>query len=263
MAGVLLHWAMGAEEKTDPENGEYSPSFQRAYLIGLLLPDLAKQGLIDSRETLARFFGGCRPEHVPTYEDYLSFCSTHHFNPDPRDPSQQDTRNPKLEAFLAAGYTDLRHPAWQGAFCHLMGDKAFYYGSFCVEDARAMADYRREVGELPGWDGQRWRASKTGRTYYQDYDVLNRRVEEEYGVLDRASRLLDPALLEELLTAFGVRFSDARPEPLYMNLENLKRYIACSRRLNRNLETRGPAEALALFRGNALERVFRPIDSEE
>ena len=50
MAGVLLHLAMGDPEKMDPVNSAYSASYKKAYILGLLLPDIAKRGFIDSEE---------------------------------------------------------------------------------------------------------------------------------------------------------------------------------------------------------------------
>ena len=257
MAGVLLHWAMGDPEKLDPENSEYSPSCKKAYALGLLLPDIAKQGLIGGEAEFNRFFEGCSASDIPTWGEYLRFCETHHFNPDPRDPSRQDTRNPDLAAFLRAGYTDLKKPVWQGAFCHLMGDKAFYYRSYCVDEARAMEDFRREVGAFEAWDAEKWRNSETGRLWYDDYNVLNTRVEAAYGVLERACRLLPASLLRELLAAFRVEFSSGRAEPKYMNLESIKRYIALSRQLCRRIKAGEAEEVLRLFDGDHPDAFFQ------
>ena len=256
MAGMLLHLAMGDPEKLDADHSEYSVSYHRAYALGLLLPDIAKQGLISGPDDFNRYFEGCSPADIPTWEEYLRFCRTHHFNPDPRNPAQQDTRDPKLDEFLRAGFVDLNKPVWQGVFCHLMGDKAFYYGAYCVDDARAMEDYRREVGEIEPWDPAKWRGSRTGRTYYEDYDVLNRCVEEEFGVLRRVSRYLSPALLEELLAAFHVAFSADRAEPLYMNLANIKKYLAFSRDLSRR-KAENPEDIPAFFTPQNLDAIFR------
>ena len=255
MAGVLLHWAMGDPEKLDPANPAYSASCKRAYALGLLLPDVAKLGLIGSPADFDRYFEGCG--EVLTYEAYLRFCGTHHFNPDPRNPSLQDTRNPNLSDFLHAGYTDLKNPVWQGVFCHLTGDKSFYFRSYCVDDTRAMEDYRQEVGELEPWDPARWRSSRTGRIYYEDYDVLNQRIEEEYGVLDKVSRLLSPGLLGELLAAFRVAFSADRAEPQYMNLENIKKVIAFSRDLHRRMEAENAGLVLRRLTEKHLDALFR------
>ncbi len=258
MAGMLLHLAMGAPEKLDPDRPEHTASFRKAYALGLLLPDVAKQGLIGGADALDRYFEGCSPADRPTYAEYLRFSRNHHFNPDPRNPAQQDTRDPKLADFLRAGYTDLRKPVWQGVFCHLMGDKAFYYKAYCVDDARAMEDYRREVGEIGPWDAARWRASATGRIFYGDYDVLNSRVEAEYRVLERMRRLLPASLLDELLAAFHVGFSADRAEPVYMNLRNIERYIALSRELSRTIDAGRTEEVLRRFEGGNLDAIFCP-----
>ncbi|MBR0135910.1 MAG: hypothetical protein IJM18_06890 [Clostridia bacterium] len=247
MAGVLLHWAMGDPQILDPDDTAYGASHKKAYALGLLLPDIAKQDLIAGREDFERFFEGCSSADIMAYDEYLRFKGNHHFNPDARDPSQQDTRDPKLEDFLSAGYTDPKKAVWAGVLCHLMGDKTFYYGSYCVEDERAMEDYRREVGEIGVWDRNRWKSSATGRTYYEDYDVLNKRIDDEYRVLDRMRRILPEPLLNELLECFSVGFSASRMEPVYMNLGNIRRCIAFSHELCRCIAEGKTEEALSRF----------------
>ena len=259
MAGVLLHWAMGDPKILDPDDPAYGVSYKRAYALGLLLPDIAKQDLIGSRAEFERFFEGCSEADIMTYNEYLLFKLNHHFNPDRRDPSQQDTRDPKLQDFLSAGYADPKKPVWAGVLCHLMGDKAFYYGEYCVEDERAMEDFRREVGEIGAWDRNRWKNSETGRTYYEDYDVLNQRIEDQYKVLDRMRRILPASLLDELVNCFSVGFSAARIEPVYMNLENIRRYIALSHELCRGIAEGNEGdleEALSCFENGSLDAVF-------
>ena len=136
MAGVLLHLAMGNPEKTDPDNTNYNASFKKAYTLGLLLPDIAKSGFIGSKEEFGRVFEGCSRDDILTYEEYLEFRKNHHFNPSRQNPSQQDTTNPNLKNFLDAGYVDLQTAVWQGVLCHLMGDKAFYFKSYCIDIER-------------------------------------------------------------------------------------------------------------------------------
>ena len=41
-----------------------------------------------------------------------------------------------LKNFLDAGYVDLQTAVWQGVLCHLMGDKAFYFKSYCIDIER-------------------------------------------------------------------------------------------------------------------------------
>ena len=260
MAGVLLHLAMGDPRKLNHKSADYSPSFRKAYAIGLLLPDIAKQGFIDSAQKFNRVFDGCAPEEIPTYEEYLQFSKTHHFNPDLENPSQQDTRSPNLQAFLSAEFADLEKPVWQGAFCHLMGDRAFYYKSYCVDDARAMEDFAKEVGPLKSWDCAKWRNSKTGTVFYHDYDVLNQNVEDEYGVLEQVRHALSAPLLEELLRFFHVSFSSDRPEPVYMNLKYIKSYIVRSRQLNQMIDDKLKIpEILRFFDDPNLEDFFGAV----
>ena len=230
MAGVLLHLAMGDPEKTDPENATYSASFKKAYTLGLLLPDIAKRGFIRNEEEFDRFFKGCSRDDILTYEEYLSFRKNNHFSPNGPKPSQQDTRNPDLEGFMDAGYVDLQKAVWQGVLCHLVGDQAFYNKYYCIDFERLWEDYTSEAGAIEVWDEDKWAGSRTGKVYYEDYNLLNRCIEEQYGVLDRASRILSAALLNEILSGFNVRFPNNDAEPVYMDLENIRKCVDYVRR---------------------------------
>lgn len=232
MAGVLLHLAMGDPEKTDPENSAYTASFKKAYTLGLLLPDMAKRDFIRNDEDFIRLFQSCAAADLLTYEEYLLFRKNHHFNPSRQDPSRQDTRNPNLEDFLNTDYVDIRKPVWQGVFCHLMGDKLFYNQN-CVDFERLKADYAGEGGAPDKWDENMWGNSKTARAFYDEYNLLNRWVEEQYEVFSRAKKVLSELLLNDILDRFHVRFPDVGTEPVYMNVNNIKRCIAHCRSLIR------------------------------
>ena len=225
MAGVLLHLAMGNPEKTDPDHAAYSASFKKAYTLGLLLPDIAKRDLIRDEEDFGRFFEGCSDDDIMTYEEYRAFQKNHHFNPNRQNPSQQDTRNPNLTDFMNAEYVDLLKPVWQGVLCHLKGDRAFYNEACCIDFERLAEDYRREVGAIDEWDEDRWGRSRTAKVYYNDYNLLNRCIEEQYGVLEKVSKVLSAPFLDEILGWFHVRFPKESAEPLYMNLENITKCI--------------------------------------
>jgi len=109
--------------------------------------------------------------------------------------------------------------------CHLKGDKVFYHEPYCVDFERLREDFLREVGEIDKWDEDRWASSRTSKVYYNDYNLINRRVEERYGVLERVRKILSAPLLGEILAGFGVRFPDDGAEPVYMNLENIRRCV--------------------------------------
>ena len=223
MAGVLLHLAMGDPEKMGPENPVYSASFRKAYTLGLLLPDIANRGLISNEEDFGGLFEGCSPADRLTYEEYLAFKKNNHFNPNRQNPSQQDTRDPNLKDFMNAEYVDLQKAVWQGVLCHLMGDKAFYYGSYCIDIERQQNDYIIEVGEADAWDDEKWRNSKTAKVYYEDYNLLNRCIEEQYGVLSKAGQIFSEPLLAKILNGFSVQFSSRSAEPVYMNWGNIRK----------------------------------------
>ena len=92
MAGVLLRLAMGDPQKTDPDNTAYNASFKKAYMLGLLLPDIVKRGFIRDAEDFERLFEGCSPDDILTYEAIQAFRKNHHFNPNRQNPAQQDTK---------------------------------------------------------------------------------------------------------------------------------------------------------------------------
>ena len=256
MAGVLLHLAMGEPEKLDPEEKAYSTSYKKAYTLGLLLPDIAKQRLIRDHDDFNLAFEGCDETDILSYEEYLQFAGNNHFSPDPKNPEQQDTRNPDLFAYINTSYVNLEKPLWQGVLCHLMGDKAFYYKSYCADDQRAMKDFENEVDKIEVWDGRKWRKSKTGKIYYGDYDVLNQRIENEYHVLQKISHYFSRESFELMLKCFHVSFSDERDEPVYMNRENIRKYISVSRRMMKEIEKGGIDQILQLFCGDSMDRFF-------
>ena len=230
VAGVLLHLAMGDPEKMGPENPVYSASFRKAYTLGLLLPDIANRGLISNEEDFGGLFEGCSPADRLTYEEYLAFKKNNHFNPNRQNLSQQDTRDPNLKDFMNAEYVDLQKAVWQGVLCHLMGDKAFYYKSYCVNFEQLKEDYTKEVGAIEVWDEDKWRNSEIGKVYYDDYNLLNRCTEDRYGVLERVGKILSASLLSEILTDFKVWFPDNNSEPVYMRVENIIQCIDYFRR---------------------------------
>lgn len=137
-----------------------------------------------------------------------------------------------------------------------MGDKAFYYKTYCVDDPRAMEDYAREVGELKEWDGEKWRNSETGKVYYDDYNVLNQCIEDEFGVLDKLSRILPAPILQELQEKFKVKFSSKRTEPEYMNLNNIRKYISHSHLLIKGIENGDVENILQFFDGKDKEKIY-------
>ena len=220
-----MHLAMGDPEKMSSENPAYNASFRRAYTLGLLLPDIAKRGFISNEEDFGRFFEGCSQADTLTYKEYQAFRKNNHFNPNRQNPSQQDTRNPNLTEFMKAEYVDLQKAVWQGVLCHLMGDKAFYHKSYCVNFEQLREDYTREVGAIEVWDENKWGNSETGKIYYNDYNLLNRCTEDQYGILDRVRQILPAPLFNEILTDFNVRFPEDSSEPVYMSLENISKCI--------------------------------------
>ena len=81
----------------------------------------------------------------------------------------------------------------------------------------------------------KWENSRTGKVYYNDYNLLNQCVEDQYGVLEKAEQIVSAPLLDKILTGFKVRFSDSSAEPVYMNWENIRNCIEHLRFINQTI----------------------------
>ena len=68
---------------------------------------------------------------------------------------------------------------------------------------------------------------------------LNRCIEDEYGVLGRARQILSAPLLDKILSGFSVRFPESSAEPVYMNLENIRKCVGYFRRQKFDVITSG------------------------
>lgn len=230
MAGMLIHLAMGNRDKMgDPE---HLTSENRAYVIGLLLPDIAKLGLIKTKEDFDRFFSGCEEKDILSYEEYIEYCKDPHFTGD-----SKQSRNPDLRAFVKLHLKDLKKPIWQGVFCHLVGDKAFYRNDSCINLSKIDDDFEKE-----GLSNKQWMESKTANYIYGkdgDYNLINQFIENEFHVL----KFLSPELIEKC----NVQFSDAEKEPKYMNINEIKKCICLSRVLNKHFENGDVERVLNYF----------------
>ena len=68
---------------------------------------------------------------------------------------------------------------------------------------------------------------------------LNRCIEDEYGVLARTRQILSAPLLDKILSGFSVRFPESSAEPVYMNLENIRKCVGYFRRQKFDVITSG------------------------
>lgn len=68
---------------------------------------------------------------------------------------------------------------------------------------------------------------------------LNRCIEDEYGVLARTRQILSASLLDKILSGFSVRFPESSAEPVYMNLENIRKCVGYFRRQKFDVITSG------------------------
>ena len=68
---------------------------------------------------------------------------------------------------------------------------------------------------------------------------LNRCIEDEYGVLARTRQILSAPLLDKILSGFSVRFPESSAEPVYMNLENIRKCVGYFRRQKFDVITGG------------------------
>lgn len=214
MAGALIHLAMGNPQKIG--NPEHMTSKNRAYVIGLELPDIAKLDFIKTKEDFDRLFSDCDKDDICTYEEYVEYCKDPHFT-----GNKRWTDNPNLTKFFECSFVDIKKPLWQGVLCHLTGDKNFYYKDYCVNDSQIREDFKQE-----GLRDEKWRESQTAkRLYGQDgeYNLLNQSIEDEFNVL----RFLPPELRE----FFGIGFSKSGRKPKYMNLDNIRKCIYKTREI--------------------------------
>lgn len=150
MAGALPHLAGANPDIFDLENGKYTMSYRRAYILGLFLPDMAKDGLIERiaekrnitpEQYFDMLFEGCEEEDMMTWEEFQEFRKTNHFNPSKDDPTKQDPVDPKLDEFFEKVDKEKRQKAvWKGILSHLCMDKAFYYKEYCTRRSRAIKD---------------------------------------------------------------------------------------------------------------------------
>lgn len=214
MAGALIHLAMGNPQKM--ENPEHMTSKNRAYVMGLLLPDIAKLDFIKTEEDYERFFLNCDIDDICTYEEYVKYSNDPHFT-----GNKRWTDKPNFAKFLGCSFIDLKKPIWQGALCHLTGDKNFYYKDYCVNDSQIREDFKQE-----GLRDEQWRESQTAQMLYGqdgDYNLLNQSIEDEFGVF----RFLS----SELSKKFGIGFSKSGRKPKYMNLDNIRKCIYKTREI--------------------------------
>ncbi len=238
MAGALIHLAMGNPEKMG--NPEHLTSKNCAYVIGILLPDIAKSDFIKTKEDFDRLFLNCDKEDICTYEEYMEYCKEPHFT-----GNKRWTNNPNLTKFFECSFEDIKKPIWQGVLCHITGDKNFYYGDYCVNDSQIREDFKKE-----GLEDEQWRDSQTAQTLYGedgDYNLLNQSIEDEFDVL----RFLPPELREK----FGIGFSKSGKKPKYMNLENIRKCIYKTRELCEFGENGDTANFLEFY-NESLEKEF-------
>ena len=230
MAGVLIHLAMGDPDKMgDPE---HMTSENRAYVIGLLLPDIAKLDFVRTKEDFDRLFDGCEAKDILTYEEFVEYSKNPHFT-----GNKRWTNNPNLKEMVDCPSVDLRKPVWQGVLCHNIGDKGFYYKNYCINDSKIREDFAKE-----GLEDAQWMQSETAHALYGkdgDYNLLNKSIEDEFNV----SRFLPKELREK----FGVGFSKAENKPTYMNLNNIRKYIYYTRLLAKHVDSINIAKVLDFF----------------
>ena len=238
MAGALAHFAGSDPEVLDTSNNLYTSSYRKAYVIGLVLPDLAKDGIIKNEKDLEKFFEGCEESDIITQEEFELLKKTHHFNPMENHPELQDPANPNLEDLLSAPFVDITKPIWRGVFCHLCLDKGYYYKNYCTNKPKAMQDWVESGHALENWYvTDEWRKSDVAYDWYHGFDILNRWIEDNFHIVETVGEILSPELLDTILKGFHVTIPEHTEEtPKYMNVENIKKYIFYSRLLARHTD---------------------------
>lgn len=215
MAGALIYLSMGHPSKMGEQDKEGNPvkmtSKNYAYVIGLLLPDLVKLGVIKSKEDFERFFSKCNPADIISYEVFLEYSKDPHFTGD-----KNNSTNPDLMKFIKKEFNgkeiDFKNPLWQGVFCHLFGDKMLHFEKNCINYSQIKTDFEEE-----GLPKNKWKESKTANTLYGedgDYSLINYRLQEQFKV----ASYLPPELIER----FPLHFSKSDKEPKYIDYDNLR-----------------------------------------
>lgn len=230
MAGALMHLAMGYPKKMGNPNNMTSENY--AYVIGLLLPDIAKLGLIKTKENFDKLFEKCDEKDILTYKEFMEYSKDPHFTGNIRY-----TANPNLRKYIESKYVNLRNPLWQGVFCHLIGDKMFYYQDYCINQSQIKEDFKSEKLNY-----EQFRNSKTANAIYGkdgDYDLLNRNIQEEFHVLEY--------LTPELIKNFQIRISESGQAPKYMNPANIRSCIYRARLIARSVDDENEKEIVEYF----------------
>lgn len=238
MAGVLAHFAGSDPEVLDSSNNHYSNSYRKAYIIGLILPDLAKDDIIKNKSDLDRFFQGCDESDIISWEEFELLKKTHHFNPMLNHPELQDPANPNLQDFLSTPFVDIKKPIWRGVFCHLCLDKGYYYKNYCTNKQQAMQDWVNSGHAQEDWYiTDEWKKSEVAYDWYHGFDILNRWIEDNFHIVESIRNILSSELLNEIFEGFHVTIPESTEEvPKYMNVENIKKYIFYSRLLARHTD---------------------------
>lgn len=260
MAGVLAHFASGDSEVLDVSNKLYSESYRKSYVIGLILPDLAKKGFINTKDDLERLFDGCDKEDIISWDEFEKYKKINHFNPMKGHPELQDSANPNLNDFIAAEFVDMKKPVWKAIFCHLYLDKAFYYKTYCTDTPKAMEDWTNSGHDPNDLFTQIWRDSEYSKDWYYGYDILDEWIEEEFKIIKTVGNILSPELLDELLKKFNIHVKKIEGEPKYMNLDNMKKCIYVSRLLARQTDEKSIEKIIRFFNMRDEEQI--PGDEE-
>ncbi len=189
MEGVLIYLAIGHPNKMGDPNNMTSENY--AYILGILLPEIVKLGVIKTKEDFDKLFERCDEKDILTYEQFLEYSKDPQFTEDINSTANlQSTKdinctiNPNLRRFIKSKYVNLRNPLWQGVFCHLIGDKIFYLDDFNVEK---LNDEQLKNGNM---------ANDISR----GYNLLDKFIQKKFHIL----KYLTP----ELKKIFKIDFSD-------------------------------------------------------
>ena len=216
MAGALQHIASGNPEKMG----------SLAYRKGLNAPDYFKRGLIKTEEDFNKYMEGCSPDEMLSYEDFIKVSVSTHFMDNPRH-----SNSPVLGRFFNSEYVDLSKPFWDAYATHLIGDKVYYMSDEYVNMTKFRNDRERN-------------ALIATYALHNDYNFINKMVDDEFGVMQMVSPEIQALGLIKLLEG----------TPVYQNPNTIIKWINLVRRLTKDMDVK---QILGYFNGTISQEHIR------
>lgn len=175
MPGYKIHDATGNTDKM----------LSLIYRKGLNSPDYFKK--INSEEEFTKYFSGCDPKDIPSYEEFLIIKQDTHFG---------YSSDPDIKKFLSLEFVDTNKLFWEGYLIHLIGDREIY---------------KPENGCI-NWDEYVKEGSQKQKLH-RDWNIINKLINDMFRI----------PILPEILELGVVKYIEG--DLSYVNLENLLKVI--------------------------------------